>query len=190
MSQRRIALKKTIDFVFTLANNKVVYCDVKTIRPRTQDDWQKFRKHKSFFPKNIQVCLDKKNLGGEIYHDMHNSRSSMLNYTIEFEEKLRDYTKEAFINTHSVLIFCSNGFHWHLDELEDFVDFYLTGCHNPDDQFSGMEKYGIESKKVAFLKTVNRFAYFERKERKTEHTKFICPVQGPWVRKDFIVKTL
>lgn len=170
---------KTIDFLFKIGNEDVVYCDVKTIRPEIKDSWKNFKKDKKYFPKNINVYLDKKWGGGEIYHCMRNTRTSMLQYTIEFEEKILAYSK--FIKAHYFLIFCGNGFHWHLDELEDFADFYLTGRHNPGDQFSDMERHDMQLKNEVFQKTINRFAYFERKEYEIDYRKFVCPVRGPWI---------
>lgn len=170
---------KTIDFSFEITNGDAVYCDVKTIKPEIKDSWEKFESDQKYFPKNVKVGLDKEWLGGEIYHCMRNTRASMLQYTIEFEEKIDAYNKP--IKAHYVLICCGNGFHWHLDELEDFADFYLTGRHNPGDQFCDMEKYYMQSKNIVFQKTINRFAYFERKEYEIEYRKFVCPVRCPWV---------
>lgn len=170
---------KSIDFRFIMEKKDTVYCDVKTIRPEIKDSWEKFKNDQGYFPENIKVELDKKWMGGEIYHCMRNARASMLQYAIELEDKIEAYSKS--IKTHYVLIFCGNGFHWHLDEFEDFADFYLTGKHNPGDQFCNMENYYIQSEKIVFQKTINRFAYFEHKEYEIDYRKFVCPVRGPWV---------
>lgn len=170
---------KTIDFRFITGNDDTVYCDVKTIKPDTKDSWEKFVKDQKYFPKNVHVEIEKEWMGGEIYHCMRNARAAMLQYAIEFEEKIETYRKSS--KTYNVLICCGNGFHWHLDELEDFADFYSTGRHNPDDQFCDMENYYMESKKIVFKKTIERFAYFERKEYEIDYRKFVCPVRGPWV---------
>jgi len=168
--------KKTIDFLIDFDNNDMVYCDVKTIKPEMKDSWEKFVKHKQYFPENVHLAIEKDWGGGEIYHLMYNARSSMLNYAIELEEKIGIYGKST--KQHYVLIFCSNGFHWRLDEVEDYADFYSTGKHNPRDQFTEMENNYMRSKNVAFKKTIDRFAYFERKDFETKPRKFICPVRG------------
>jgi hypothetical protein len=171
---------KTIDFLITLDNNNMVYCDVKTIKPEMKDSWEKFEKHKKFFPWNVHLEVEKEWGGGEIYHNMYNARSSMLNYAVELEGKIDIYGKPT--KQYYVLIFCSNGFHWRLDEVEDFADFYLTGRHNPDDEFSIMEKDYMLKSRITFQKTIDKFAYFERKDTEVKRCKFICPVRGPWVR--------
>lgn len=170
---------KTIDFRFITGKEDTVYCDVKTIKPENKDSWEKFEKDQKHFPMNVKVEIDKEWMGGEIYHCMRNARASMLQYTTEFEDKIETYSKS--IKTHYVLICCGNGFHWHLDEFEDFADFYLTGRYNPGDQFCDMEKYYMQSKNIVFKKTIERFAYFERKEYEIDYRKFVCPVRGPWV---------
>lgn len=172
-------LVKTIDFRFTTGRDDIVYCDVKTVKPEIKDSWEKFKKDKTYFPKNVHLGIDKKWMGGEIYHCMRNARAAMLQYAIEFENKIETYSKS--IKTHYVLIFCGNGFHWHLDELEDFADFYLTGRHNPGDQFCNMENYYMKSEKIVFKRTIERFAYFERKEYEIDYRKFVDRVRGPWV---------
>lgn len=170
---------KTIDFRFVTGKDDIVYCDVKTIKPETKDSWEKFVKDRKYFPKNVHLEIEKEWMGGEIYHCMRNARAAMLQYAIEFEDKIETYSKSSKI--HYVQIYCGNGFHWHLDELEDFADFYLTGRHNPGDQFCDMEMYCMRSKSIMFKKTIERFAYFERKEYEIDYRKFVCPVRGPWV---------
>jgi len=170
---------KTIDFCFETADERIVYCDVKTIKPKDNDAWEKFVKHQKYFPKNVNLHLEQDGMGGEIYHSMHNARASMLTYTLELEQKIGIYGKVP--KTHFILVLCGNGFHWHLDEFEDFSDFYIAGRHNPGDQFSEMENHHITEKQISFNKTIDRFAYLKRQETNIELEQFCCPVQGPWV---------
>lgn len=175
--------KKTIDFRISMNSGNIIYCDVKTVQPLVQDDWEKFEKHKKLFPSNVEVILDKDALGGEIWHNKYNSRQAMLNYALEFENKIPTY--KANNRTYFVMIYCGDGFDWRPDHLEDFVDFYFTGKHNPDDPFSEMENKFIADNPT-FLKNINRFAYFERPKNSIKGTKFICPVRGPWIEKGWV----
>ena len=175
---------KTIDFCFETADEHIVYCDVKTIKPRDNDAWEKFVKHQQYFPPNVTIHLDQNGLGGELYHNMHNSRASMLTYAVELEQKITIYGKPP--KTHFILVFCGNGFHWHLDELEDFTDFYVTGRHNPGDHFSEMENHNMMDKRIFFNKTIDRFAYLKRQATNVDLQQFRCPVHGPWVENRWV----
>jgi hypothetical protein len=37
------------------------------------------------------------------------------------------------------MAFCGEGFHWHRDELEGFVNFYFSRKHRADNPFSQAE---------------------------------------------------
>lgn len=176
--------QKTIDFKVLMKNGKIIYFDVKTIQPLIQNDWEKFKKHKNLFPENIEVILDKKCLGGEIWHNFYASRQAMLHYALEFEEKILSYNKND--KTYFVMFFCGDGFDWGVSHLENFADFYSTGKHNPDDAFSKMENKFINDKKITFLKNINFFAYLERPKTNIKETKYICPVRGPWIENRWV----
>ncbi len=170
---------KSIDFYYETLDGTKVFCDVKTIQPEMKDAWAKFREEQKYFPPNVCIDLEPESMGGEIYHNMRSARSSMLKYALECEEKI-SVLKVANM-THFILIFCGNGFHWHLDELEDFADFYFTGKHNPDDQFAAMESNYMGEKEIVFKRDISRFGYLERKEYETNYRQIVCPVQGPWI---------
>lgn len=176
--------QKTIDFRISMDNGNTIYCDIKTVQPREQDDWEKFEQHKRFFPNNTEVILDNKWLGGEIWHNWYNSRGAFLTYTREFENKISTY--DIADNTYFAMIFCSDGFDWRVNHLEDFADFYFTKRHNPDDKFSVMEDEFIRDEKITFLRNINRFAYFERPKIDIKETDFICPVRGPWIENRWV----
>lgn len=172
---------KTIDFCASMENGHTIYCDVKTIQPDTIDDWGKFEdaKERVLFPENVNVILDKECLGGEFWHNSYSSRGRMLEYTIELEKKIKNY--EIADNTYFIMAFCGDGFDWHLDELEDFADFYKTGRHNPDDPFQKMENYDIEKEQIKLQRNINGFCYLERPKTEPIIARFICPVRGPWI---------
>ncbi|MFA6129851.1 MAG: hypothetical protein WC731_02580 [Candidatus Omnitrophota bacterium] len=170
---------KTIDLVYSISGGATVLCDVKTIKPDMVDSWEKFQKEQKYFPVNTHIELEQEWMGGEIYHNMRSARSAMLQYTLECESKLVAYKTDNTMRC--ILMFCGNGFHWHLDELEDFADFYFTGKHNPGDQFSEMEKDFMKTRNIVFKRNIHRFGYFEHKEYEVDYRQIVCPVQGPWI---------
>src|ERR1035437_6477211 len=95
-------------------------------------------------------------LGGEIWRSMFTARGRMLEYTLELEAKIAQ-AKLGGDNTRLVMGFCGAGFHWRLDELEDFVSFYFSGRHRADDPFSQAELEYMAEKKLGFARTINSF---------------------------------
>ena len=167
----------TIDYLATYSTHHL-YFDVKTIHPQTMEDWKGYEAFQSYLPSNVGVILEREEMGGEIWHDMYASRSHMLDYTLELESKIelcRPYSNTCFVMT-----FCSNGFDWSLDELEDFADFYHIGIHNPDDPFSEAEKYDIGNRDIMLNRTINAFCYHERPETDLRHSRFVTRVRGPY----------
>jgi len=174
-------VRKTIDFCASMKSGQTVYFDVKTIQPDKVNAWAKFEKIKErgLLPENFDMDLEEQSLGGETWHDSFSSRGRMLEYTVELEKKINNYRSGD--KTFFVMIFCSNGFDWHRDELEDFADFYSTGCHNPDDPYRKMEQFDLRQKKIKFQNNITAFCYLERPKTSLRGTKVVCPVQGPWI---------
>jgi hypothetical protein len=172
--------KQSIDFRALVEDGHIVYWDFKTIHPDIKDVWSKFEETviKGRFPDRVNVILNPEFLGGEIWHDMYASRTKMLEYTIELEQKIKNCERTE--KTSFVMVFCNNGFRWHLDELEDFVDFYLSGRHNPDDPFAKMEDYFIKEKNIYLSRSIDCFAYLERQYNKVKPTCVVSNVRGPW----------
>ena len=172
---------KTIDFKI-LKENCIKYVDLKTIHPKPQDDWKKFKNIvlRKLFPNHIGIVIDKKWLGGEIWHDLYNSRQAMLDYTIELEEKIKNYNISE--NTKIGMTFCKNNSFWSLTDLEDFADFYKARCHNPDDIFAKMEKHYVKKNNINLERNIDFFCYLERDVTKTIATKFYWNVHGPYER--------
>ena len=131
------ACDKSIDFRGRAERNVTVYVDVKTIKPEAKDRWDQFERalREQWFPENVSVILSQEWLGGELWHNMFAARSRMLEYTLELEEKIATGGLEAS-NTFFVLALCGDGSHWRKDWLEDFVSFYYSGMHRPDDPFA------------------------------------------------------
>ena len=159
---------KTIDFKAIASDGRTVYIDVKTIKPDAVDRWDQFLKikEKSLLPENVSVILQKEWLGGEIWHNMFTARSRMLEYTLEFESKIAS-AKLTDKNIVNILVFCGAGFHWHEDELEDFVEFYKTGRHRADDAFSKMEEHYLKKNTLPLQRLIHQFACLKRYQSET-----------------------
>lgn len=169
---------RTIDFLVIIEGDKKIYCDVKTIFPITQDDWKKYIKsvHESRFPDRVGITLFQDGMGGETWHNWVAARSKMLEYTLEFEQKIKNNDQSD--DTIYIMIFCGNNSSWSLDDLEDFADFYRNGKHRQDDPFSKMESHYIEKKNIQLLRNINYFGYLDRKIRNIEVKQFVLGVKG------------
>lgn len=170
---------KTIDFLVINEGDKKIYCDVKTIYPITQDDWNKYMRsvNKSMFPDRVNVTLFQNGLGGETWHNWVAARSKMLEYSLELEEKITNNMQ--WYETIYIMIFCGNKSPWSLDDLEAFADFYRNGKHRQDDPFSKMESFYMEDKNIQLLRNINYFGYLERKIRDITIEQFVLDVKGP-----------
>jgi hypothetical protein len=172
---------KSIDFRASSDDGCIVFVDVKTIKPDAKDRWEQFERalKEGWFPENVTVAVSKEWMGGEIWHQMFAARARMLEYTMELEGKIRDCGLKDQKNTLFILALCGAGFHWHEDELEDFVQFYRTGRHRSDDPFSKVESNYIAEEKINFERTVSRFACMRRRQGEVFHTRLNWNVQGP-----------
>lgn len=171
---------KTIDFRAISDDGLTVFVDVKTIEPGGKDRFDQYQKalRENWLPHRVNLILPPQYYGGEEWHNMVAARSRMLEHTLEFEEKI-DSGKLKANNTVLVLAFCANSFSWHESELEDFVSFYFTGIHRPDDPFSSMEAKHINEGKIALARTISRFAYMFRPRFDSDCSKLNCDVQPP-----------
>jgi excisionase family DNA binding protein len=118
-------------------------------------------------------------MGGEIWHQMFAARARMLEYALELEGKIRDCGLKDQEKTLFILALCGAGFHWHEDELEDFVQFYRTGRHRSDDPFSRVEANYAKEKNLALERTISRFACMRRRQGELFHTRLNWNVQPP-----------
>lgn len=171
---------QTIDFQLVAKYGRYIWWDVKTIHPDRKNNWDDYEKHKknSLFTDNVQLQIEKDDFGGEIYHKYYASRQKFLQYTLELEKKIAHFEKTGM--DEFVMVFCGNGWDWELDDLEDFVDFYINGYHRCDDPFAKMEKHYIRSNGISLIRNINQFCYLERHIDKIEATKWVKNVRGPW----------
>jgi hypothetical protein len=153
---------KSIDFL-AISSELKVYVDVKTIKPVATDRWEQFEKAQAegWLPGNVNIMLEKKWLGGELWHNKFAARSRMLEYSLELEQKIAEGNLPEG-NTLFVLALCGEGFYWRQDELEDFVSYYFSGAHRGDDPFSKAEARYIQEKNIAIAQTISRFACMQR----------------------------
>jgi hypothetical protein len=153
---------------------------VKTIKPISKDRCDQYGRatREGWFPKNVHFILDKELLGGELWHNAFSARSSMLNYSIELEEKIgqSDLKNSGFV---FVLAFCGEGFYWSEDELEDFVSFYFSGRHRSDDPFGIAESKYIAEKGIALARSISRFASMRRPQGEIHRERLNWNVQPP-----------
>lgn len=171
---------KTIDFRARAENEQIAYVDVKTIKPKDADRWDQFEKarNEGWLPENVIVSISEQWLGGEIWHHWFAARARMLEYSLELEQKIGEAGLVAD-NVIPVLVLCSDGFHWHQDQLEDFVAFFFTGAHRGDDPFSQVEQKYIEDKRISLKRTIARFAYFQRKQGEIRPSRVNWNVRPP-----------
>lgn len=172
---------KSIDYRATTADGYVLYVDVKTIRPKRpiqstrdgqnagrakteRDYWCKFVEltNNESFPANVKLILSEELGGGTAWHDMFTARSRMLEYALEYEEKIRA-AKLAQIKASFCFWLCSSGT-WSADELEDFVAFYRTGRYRYDDSLAKMSADYCAKEGVTLDRTINHFACMTRRE--------------------------
>jgi hypothetical protein len=149
---------KSIDFRAS-SDEVTVYIDVKTIAPRPTDRWDQFVafEQQRRFPERMVFILEREWLGGELWHNMFASRARMLEHTLALEKKISDANLAA-TGTFFVLALCGHEFHWRQRKLEDFVSFYRTGFHRPDDPFSTAEAKTIEEKELHLSGQISQFA--------------------------------
>jgi len=146
----------------------------------SQDDYVKYQaalKNKRF-PDDTHLILNNEWLGGELYHNAYASRCKVQDYTLLTEDQIekclsKQTDKETF------LVLFTNGFQWHLDELEDFVFYYYKGVHFPGDPFAKMEAYDIKYRKIEFKKTIDSFSYIRRPKMEMRPNKIIWRVALP-----------
>ncbi|MBW8003454.1 MAG: hypothetical protein FVQ80_15810 [Planctomycetes bacterium] len=169
------ACSKLIDFRAEYSSSPPKWLEVKTIHPTRQDDWNRYKAHiqSNRFPCNAQLIFDEEWMGGELYHFAYAARTKILEYTIETEEKIErclGSDKKAI----AFLVLFSNGFHWSISELEDFVYFYRSGSHFEGDHFRKMEDYYLSERSITLKRNIDHFTFIKRPEAS------IRPVGGNW----------
>ncbi len=156
---------KTIDFALREADGRLTLIDVKTIKPRPRDRWEQYERalKEGWLPKNVQFILEQEWNGGELWHTAFASRSRFLEYTLELEKKLASASYGEVVRR-QILMFCGEGFNWRQDELADFVAYYRSGLHRPDDPFSLAEARHVETNAIAFHRSISSFGCLDRRQ--------------------------
>ncbi len=169
--------QKKFDFHISMPDGLVRIMEVKTIHPISKDDWAKFEAadKKGWLPDDTYLLLSEGGLGGELYHNSYAARGKMLDYTMEMEDKIelccQNLEKEV-----TFLVFFTDGFDWHLDELEDFVFFYRSGRHFPGDPFALMEDDFIKKKGIVLKKVIRYFSCLRRPKTELKPNKIVWNV--------------
>lgn len=171
---------KTIDFQVEFENDHVAYIDVKSIVPKAVDKWSQYEQaqQQGWMPASAGVVLDKRMLGGELWHFGVAARSRMLEYAMELEAKI-EFAKAMHPSATVCLMLCSMGFHWSRDELEDFAGFYRSGTHRPDDPYSVMEAKHLHDKQIVLSRGIDAFAFLERMQFELEASEINWRVAPP-----------
>jgi hypothetical protein len=172
--------KKTIDFLVMNSGRPHTWIDVKTVAPEwveTDHEWQRFETIRSQVPDNTDLIVDKELGGAGIGGQMLKSRWSLYTRAAEIEEKIEDLTDEE--KAPVSVLFCSSGFAWHLDTLEDFADHYRNGKFRQDDWAATMLPLYMEDTMIAFERTLAGFQYLERGQFEVMPKDFRMFVRGP-----------
>ncbi|MBS0233792.1 MAG: hypothetical protein JSR99_09925 [Proteobacteria bacterium] len=171
------ASNQSIDFLINSETGRYLWIDVKTVNPQwidTEAEWSRFDAIMKEVPEASRPLT---NMGGIADH-MLKSRWSLYSYAAQIEKKMETTTDEEREAPVSVL-FCGNGFAWHLSALEDFVDFYATGNFRSDDWASKMMTRYMQDKGIEFKRTIAGFHSLQRGQFETLPKLFSPFVRGP-----------
>jgi hypothetical protein len=170
--------KKAIDFHLTASGNRC-WIDAKTIAPQWMDDdssWQRFEDFASDFPDNARLIVARQFGGAAIWRQEINARWSFIRWTREAEAKEALLTPDEKAPVR--LLLCSNG-PMHKDGLEDFADFYRTGCFRPDDWTRNAVARYLKDKSIVFSRTLVGFSYLYFRWEAARIEDFEMDVRGP-----------
>jgi hypothetical protein len=149
---------KKIDFQVGLVDGRTYLVEVKTIVPVPRDRWDQFEHaQRAGWLGDAVWDLDKEELGGELWHDAFAARSKMLEYSLQFEQRLTLSGVELASVT-TVLMLCGTGFEWKCHELEDFATYYRLGVHRPDDPWARAEIDAVSKKGIVLQQNIDEFA--------------------------------
>lgn len=155
--------KRSIDIV-TILNKKKFYLDIKTVHPcmNPKDIDKKWAEYEKAYNKYLkgEVTLFRDGFGPELWHNMIASRTKFIDYTKDLEDKIDEYNKPD--DGYYFMVFCGNNFDWTKDELEDFVEYYLTGKATYWDHLREMSDYYITNKDIHFQHNIDNFTILFR----------------------------
>lgn len=166
--------EKRFDFRVQFPDHAPRWLEVKTIHPKPLDAWEKYEAalKAGRFPDNARIVLDKSWMGGELYHKYFSARAKMLTHARDVEQKIAECLPDSRGPVFLVLV--SNGFDWHVEDLEDFLHYYRHDQHFEGDHFSAMEQYFVEEEGISLTRAIDYFSYIKRS------STAVRPVQPIW----------
>jgi hypothetical protein len=172
--------KKTLDFLIIQPDGQRIWIDVKTVAPRWVDDeagWKRFLAFASDFPENARFGVQKEWGGAGIFGQAVKARWSFSTRTVEVESKVA-LIPEAERGP-VFLLFCAQDNSWHIDDLEDFADFYRRGKFREDDWCRNALSRYFEEEGLTFTGCISGFHYLARHFDEALAHKFRLNVRGP-----------
>lgn len=170
---------QTLDFCLHDADGHRVWVDVKTVAPQWLDDdegWQRFQTLAADFPRNARFGVQRAFGGAGIFGQAIKARWSFVTRTIEVEQKA------ALIPAEDAgpvwLMFCSDRFAWHPDDLEDFADFYRAGRFRDDDWASNAIARYLSDNNLSMARSLAGFHYLGRRHDELD-SELRWAVRGP-----------
>ena len=174
-----VRTRKSIDFGVVWADGGRSWIDMKTVAPGWQDDetaWNRITEIADAAPNNTRLILDRNFSGAAIGGQWIKARWSFVQRAVELEGKIAQLTRTESGPVR--LLFCSEGA-WHQDDLEDFADFYRSGCFRADDWAQNAIALYMAERNIRFSRTIAGFCYLERKHEDAAARKFAIDVRGP-----------
>lgn len=172
--------KKRLDFLRQTKKGEREWIEVKTVAPLwmdTEEQWQKYLLIAQEFPENAKLVVAKEWEGAAISGQAIKARLSLVNRTLETEARaalIPDAERGPV-----TLVFCSTGFAWHRDDLEDFADYYRSGKFRQDDWSRAAICRYMGEQKLSFARSLAGFHYLARKHEDVDATEFFVCVRGP-----------
>jgi hypothetical protein len=156
--------QEKIDFRLHYKESQI-NCDVKTIQPEPKNEWEAYKAfmQKEYMPELIDPTPEEE----EKRRIMYMPRALMVDYTVEFENKMALLEKKPGLIF--VLTFCGDGYDWDSRLLADFAEFYLKGVHNLDDPYAKIGAEYLEKNKIIFKKNIDYFGYHERQKNNIKY---------------------
>jgi hypothetical protein len=139
--------------------------------------WERFKRIAEDSPGNARLVVDREWAGAALSGQSIKARWSFIQRTTEIEGRSKEIP--AAEKGAVWLLFCSTGFAWHVDELEDFADFYRFGNARADDWLrNAMDRYMREDN-IVFDRSLAGFHYLGRNHDEVFAHKFVWDVTGP-----------